>query len=145
MARWVIYENKPLNVIYSDLFKSMFPGTSGKCFVPMARDTFGSYLDREFSIFVDAVVKLLLQAIDELHGLRFLQVVHDMWTSAGNNNILGSCLCFVDSNFNRQIIPAFLVVNNTSHAAEFNADTLRTIYHTRFKVHLADCTRFVTS
>jgi hypothetical protein len=145
MARWLIYENKPVNVIYSDLFKSMLTGTLGKSFVPMSRDTFGKYLDREFSLFVDAVVKLLLQAMDELHGLRFLQVVHDMWTSAGNNNILGSCLSFVTSDFNRQIIPAFLIVNNTSHGAQFNADALKTIYQKRFKVNLENCTRFVTS
>jgi hypothetical protein len=123
----------------------MFEGTMGKRFAPMARDTFGLYLDREFNIFVDAVMKMLLQAMEELHGLRFLQFVHDMWTSAGNNNLLGSCLCFVDSNFTRQIIPAFLVVNNVSHGAEFNAHTLKNIYQTRFKVNLAECTRFVTS
>ena len=145
MARWLIYENKPVNVMYSDLFKSMFTSTIGKNFTPMAPDTFGMYLDREFSIFVDAVAKLLLQAKEELHGLRFLQVVHDMWTSAGNNNILGSCLCFVTSNFHRQIIPAFLVVNNTSHGAQFNADALKAIYQKRFKMNLDECTRFITS
>ena len=145
MARWLIYENNPLNMIYSDLFKAMFAGSLGKSFAPMSRDTFAMYLEREFTIFVDAVVKMLLQAMEELHGLRFLQVLHDMWTSAGNNNVLGSCLCCVDSNFNRQIIPAFLVVNNTTHGAEFNADALKTIYQKRFKVSLDNCARFVTS
>ena len=139
MARWLIYKNTPINMIYSDLFKAMFVGSLGKSFAPMSRDTFAMYLEREFSIFVDAVVKMLLQAMKELHGLRFLQVLHDMWTSAGNNNVLGSCLCFVDSNFNWQIIPAFLVVNNTTHGAEFNADTLKTIYQKRFKVSLDNC------
>ena len=124
----------------------MFTGTIGKSFTPMARDTFGMYLDREFSSFVDAVVKLLLEAMEELHGLRFLQVVHDMWTSAGNNNILGSCLCFVTSNVDRQIIPAFLVVNNTSHGAQLNADALKTIYQEPFQGKSCEnCTRFITS
>ena len=123
MARWIIYKSKPLNAIYSDLFKAMFESMIGKRFAPMARDTFGLYLDREFNIFVDAVMKMLLQAMDKMYGLCFLQVVHDMWTSAGNNNLLGSCLCFVDSNFTRHIIPTFLVVNNVSQGAQYNADT----------------------
>jgi hypothetical protein len=57
MARWIIYENKPLNLIYSDLFKAMFAGSMGRSFVPMARDTFLQYLDCEFNIFVQAVKK----------------------------------------------------------------------------------------
>jgi hypothetical protein len=127
MARWFIYKNKPKNLIYSDLFsKSLFTGTIGKSFTPKAQDTFGMYLDQRFSIFVDTMVKLLLKTMEELHGLRFLQVVHDMWTSAGtNNNILWLCLRFVTSNFDRQIIPAFLIVNNTSQGAQFNADALK--------------------
>jgi hypothetical protein len=44
----------------------------GKRFAPMARDTLGLYLHREFNIFVDAVMKMLLQAMDEMYGLRFL-------------------------------------------------------------------------
>jgi hypothetical protein len=127
MARWIIYENKPLSVIYSHLVKAMFEGMIGKRFAPMARDTFGLYLDREFNIFIDAVMKMLLQAMDEMYGLCFLHVVLDMWTSARNNNLLGSCLCFLDSKFTWHIIPAFLVVNNVSHGAPYNADTLKTI------------------
>ena len=50
------------------LFESMI----GKRFAPMARDTLGLYLHREFNIFVDAVMKMLLQAMDEMYGLRFL-------------------------------------------------------------------------
>ena len=111
----------------------------------MARDTFLQYLDCEFNIFVQAVNKMLLKSIKELYGMRFLQIIHDMWTSAGNDNILGSCLCFIDSKFNRQIIPAFLSVNNISHGAAFNASTLKQLYQDRFKINIGNCTRFVTS
>jgi hypothetical protein len=124
----------------------LFTGTIGKSFTPKAQDTFGMYLDQAFSIFVDTMVKLLLKTMEELQGLCFIQVVHNMWTSAGNNNILGLCLCFVMSNFDRQIIPIFLIVNNTSQGAQFHADALRTInQQERFKVNLADCTHLISS
>jgi hypothetical protein len=145
MARWIIYENKPFNVINSDLFKAMFVGSMGKKFVPMSPDTFHQFLDREFNQFVSKVMQLLLKAREELFGQRFLQVVHDMWTSSGNNNVLGSCLSFVDSDFERHIIPAFLTVNNTSHCGQYNADVLKGNYLNRFQVDIGEFARFITS
>jgi len=57
---------------------------------------------------------------------------------------LGSCLCFIDSKFNRQIIPAFLIVKIISHGAAFNASTLK-LYQDRFQIDIDNCTQFVTS
>jgi hypothetical protein len=123
-------------VISSDLFKAMFVGSAGKKFAPMSPDIFHQFLDRDFNTFISTVMLLLLKSGEELFGQRFLQAVHDMWTSAGNNNVLGSCLTFVDSDFKRQIIPAFLTVDNTSHSGEYNTGVLKANYLDCFQVDM---------
>lgn len=145
MAQWLIYDNKPYHTVTSKYFRAMFETRPGRTFTPMSPKTFQQFLDREFDCFTEKVTNLLLKAKEELPGHRFVQVIHDMWTSAGTDNILGSCLSFVDSNFKRHIIPAFLLLNNKTHAGEWNATLLKEKYLERFQIGIDDLARYVTS
>jgi hypothetical protein len=50
----------------------------------------------------------------------------------------------VDSDFERQIIPAFFTVNNTSYSGEYNEDVLKANYLDCFQVDIGEYARFIT-
>ena len=78
----------------------------------------------EFEIFVGKVISLLEEVKASAFGCKFVQIVHDMWTSGAKNNCLGAGLSFIDVSSKRHFIPCLLLVNNTSHEAIFNASLL---------------------
>ena len=142
--KWIVYANQPFNSISSPYFKNMFTG-----FLPtyksMARDTFMSYLDREFDMLVTMVKNMFDRGLASVHGRRFLCVCHDMWTTLTSDNALGSSIRFITEEFRLVHVSTLLIKNNVSHAAEFNADTLQSQYIDRYGIDLAKHGLYITS
>ena len=114
-------------------------------FKSMARTTFITFLDIEFTNFIDKVKGLLTTIKSHSYGRKFAQIIHDMWTSCATQNCLGAGMSFMDENFNWYFIPCMMVVNNTSHGAAFNANLLKNLFFDRFDMDISSCAKFMGS
>ena len=139
----MVYDNIPLNAIHSARFTALFDHFEG--YKPMARRTFLKYLEHDYDQFVEKVNKLVSEIKKSSYGRKFVQILHDMWTSAAKKNCIGSGMSFLDEDFNWYFIPCFLIVNNVTHASAYNADILRRAYAERFGLDISECAKFMGS
>ena len=91
------------------------------------------------------MIALLEEVQASAFGRKFVQIVHDMWTSGAKNNCLGAGLSFIDIWYKWHFIPCLLLVNNTSHEAIFNASLLERSFSERFKMDISKCAKFMGS
>jgi hypothetical protein len=93
-----VYNNKPLNKIQSPLFKAMLNNIVPN-FTTMSRETFINLLGRECDRFVTVVKNMYEEAKSDACGMKFLSVGHDMWTKTTKDNVIGSNIRFIATDF----------------------------------------------
>ena len=132
LAKWIMYENIPFNVLQSDYFKDVMTS----CVVyysSLSCETFVEFVDKEFNNMVESIRQIVAIEQPYFYGQRFISVSHDMWTTRAADNVLGSSRRFISSDFQVVHVAAALIKNNVSHSGQHNVSILDTTYKQQYE------------
>jgi hypothetical protein len=141
---WLVYENIPFNTISSPYYKAMFTGLLPK-YTSMSRDTFISYLVREFDILTTSIKKVIEEEKKHMYGLPFISICHDMWTTLVSDSALGTSMRFISKDFKVLQFACALFKSNESHKSVDAALNLKNIYKDRYCIDIDRDAKYLTS
>ena len=116
-----------------------------KEYTTTSRIFFHDHLDTEFRAFQKNVAAMLTKEFSLSHGMAFMNLTHDMWTNANNDNLLGTSIRLIDSDFKIVTLAVLLSKNNVSHAADFNGTFIILRFLENYHLDIERYTKFVTS
>ncbi|KAI9985251.1 hypothetical protein PInf_004577 [Phytophthora infestans] len=88
----------PYTVCASFAFKDVISTATGNHSVRvLGRDRHDRLLNGQFQLFCELVGALLSSAFEIACKLKFLNLMHDIWTSCGKESIVGVSIAFIDS------------------------------------------------
>mmetsp|Transcript_32277 Transcript_32277/g.67858 ORF Transcript_32277/g.67858 Transcript_32277/m.67858 type:complete len:853 (-) Transcript_32277:67-2625(-) len=134
-ARWLGLNGIPHHYTQVPEFAEMFR-LFDKNFVPIARETFMKELEKLFKRMIQGIIKLVETNREELSGLRWLSICHDMWNTLTMDGALGSSLKLTTKDMETYTIAAILEKNNVSHSAPDIGAQLQKTYMERFGIDL---------
>ncbi|ETK79010.1 hypothetical protein F441_15373 [Phytophthora nicotianae CJ01A1] len=91
--------------------------TGNPTFQVLGRDRHDRLLNGQFQLFCDLVGTVLSTEFEYASQLKFLNLVHDIWTSCGKESIVGASVAFIDSSWRFRFIAALACVKNDGHNA----------------------------
>ena len=71
--------------------------------------------------------------------------MHDMWTDAGRNNVIGAAVVFIDSSWTLRSVAMSAARHNTSHSAAQVASRIKSKTTEQYGVDLNKMARYVIS
>ena len=143
-AKLLLLNNLPHSMLHTPEFKELMHLYDPQ-WKPIARETFVKLSKKMYNRMVREVKNLLQECKKDMHGEKFVSIVHDMWTSLNKDGVLGSCVKFVDSNFNVYHIATLFEQHNGDHSANAMAEVLRKKYKDQYNVIVKDDVVYVTS
>ena len=104
-------------------------------FRPIARETYVAGISAKFDKMIEGIKRLIVKVRGEMVGVdKWLSILHDMWTSANNNGIMGSSFKLTDKEMYSHTIAAILKKHNITHSAAQVGETLAQVYEERYGV-----------
>ena len=111
----------------------------------LSRSTYDSLLEAEFDLFTSRVSTFLKREFAMARGLPYLTLVHDIWTDAARNNVVGSSVVFIDSTWCLRYIALGAVRHNLGHGAAQVAAAIKSHTRERYGTDLERMSKFVMS
>ena len=105
-------------------------------FFPIARDLFLDELDIIFAGMIEGIKKLVDTNREELGGLKWLTMCHDMWNTITMDGALGSSLMLTTKDMKTYTIDDILEKNDVSHAMADVAEKNYKTYDLRYGINL---------
>ena len=112
---------------------------------PISKKTFTKITQEKYDNMLNSIAKLLQGSKTDMHGEAFVSIAHDLYTSLNKDGVLGSCVKFIDSEFNVYHIATLFEQHNGSHGASEVAEVLRKKYKDVFNIIVKDDVVYVTS
>ena len=143
-AKLLLLNNLPHSLLHLPEFKELM-NLYDPQWTPIARETFVDLSTKMYNRMVKEVKNLLQECKGDMHGEKFVSIVHDMWTSINKDGVLGSCVKFVDSDFNVYHIATLFEQHNGDHSAEAMAAVLEQKYKDQYNIVVRDDVVYITS
>ena len=143
-AKLLLLNNLPHQILHTPEFKELMQLYNPK-WNPIARETFVKLAKKMFNRMTKEIKELFHDCKANMHGEAFLSILHDMWTSLNKDGVLGSCVKFVDSDFNVYHVATLFELQNSNHGAEKMAEVLKQKYKDVYNIVVKDDVVYITS
>jgi hypothetical protein len=88
---------------------------------------------------------LLASEYEQASQLKFLNLVHDIWTSSGKDSIVGASVAFIDSSWRFRFIAMLATVKNDGHNAPLVAKVIECGFKGKYDIDIGSMTRVTMS
>jgi len=111
----------------------------------LSRDRHDQLLNGQFQLFSELVGALLASEYEQASQLKFLNLVHDIWTSSGKDSIVGASVAFIDSSWRFRFIAMLATVKNDGHNAPLVAKVIESGFKGKYDIDIGSMTHFTMS
>ncbi|KAG6951233.1 hypothetical protein JG687_00013743, partial [Phytophthora cactorum] len=109
------------------------------------RDRHGGLFYGPFQLFCDLVGALVSSELDKACQLKFLNLIHDIWTSCGKDSIVGASIAVIDGLCRFGFIAMVATVKNDGHNAPLVATMIDNGFRAKYNLDNTSRTRFTMS
>ncbi|KAG3111465.1 hypothetical protein PI125_g9091 [Phytophthora idaei] len=100
VAQWLVCDGLPFNRSQTPAFKEIFCALTGDpTATVLSAKTHNDLLDVLYEKILRETAKMLQNEFGLLCCMRFLNLMHDMWTNASKDCIVGTSILFIDHNW----------------------------------------------
>ncbi|POM59011.1 hypothetical protein PHPALM_36260 [Phytophthora palmivora] len=90
ISKWMITQSLPYTVASSNSFQDVICAATGNPTYPiLSRDRHDRLLNGQFQLFCDLVGELITSDFEIVCKLKFLDLIHDIWTTCDKDSIVG--------------------------------------------------------
>jgi hypothetical protein len=111
----------------------------------LSRDRHDQLLNGQFQLFSELVGALLASEYEQASQLKFLNLVHDIWTSSGKDSIVGASVAFIDSSWRFRFIAMLATVKNDGQNAPLVAKVIESGFKGKYDIDIGSMTHFTMS
>lgn len=146
ISKWLVNQGLPYTVCISNSFLDVIRAATGDPEFPiLSRDRHRRLLNGQFQLFCDLVGELLSSAFQKACSIKFLNLIHDIWTSCGKDSIVGASVAFIDSKWRFRYIAMLATVKNDGHNAPLVAKLIENGFKVKYGVDIRSMTRYTMS
>ncbi|KAG1685732.1 hypothetical protein DVH05_008925 [Phytophthora capsici] len=146
ISKFLISQGLPCMVCASSPFKDIICAATGNAsFRVLGRDRHDRLLNGQFQLFCELVGTLLSSEFEIAGRLKFLNLLHDIWTSCGKESIVGASIAFIDSAWRFRFIALLACVKSDGHNALSVAKVIESGIKSRYNLDIRAMTRFTMS
>ncbi|EEY61522.1 uncharacterized protein PITG_01836 [Phytophthora infestans T30-4] len=118
ISKWLVSQDLSYTVCASKPFHDVISSATGNPSYPiLSRERHDRLLNGQFQLFCDLVGDFVNAEFEKACRLKFLNLIHDIWTSSGKDSIVGASLAFIDSLWRFRFIAVLATVKNDGHKA----------------------------
>ncbi|EEY57368.1 uncharacterized protein PITG_11219 [Phytophthora infestans T30-4] len=146
VSKLLISQGLPYTLCESAAFKDLIRAATGNpAFQVLGRDRHDRLLNGHFQLFCELVGESLSTEYEKACNMTFLNLIHDIWTSCGKDNIVGASVAFIDSLWRFCFIAVLVCVKNDGHNAPAVAKVIESAFKSRFNLDIRSLTRYTMS
>ena len=126
LSTFLIRSGVAFNAIDNEDFKTFYRLCRSDTNAPtLERSVHNSNIDSYYHEFKGLVVQAVSNEIRTMHGIPFLNLMHDMWTSKSVKAVLGVSISYIDSNWKNIYLALFNRARRGGHSARVVSSTIK--------------------
>ena len=126
LSTFLIRSGVAFNAIDNEDFKTFYRLCRSDTNAPtLGRSVHNSNIDSYYDEFKGLVVQAVSNEIRTMHGIPFLNLMHDMWTSKSVKAVLGVSISYIDSNWKKIYLALFNRAHRGGHSARIVSSTIK--------------------
>ncbi|GMF29836.1 unnamed protein product [Phytophthora lilii] len=146
VLKWLIRKGLPYTACDCETFADIMRAATGNLkFAMLSRDMHDRLLNGQLQLFCDLIGELLAFEFQKACRLKFVNLMHDSWTSCGKDSIVGASIAFIDSSWRFRYIAMLASGKNDGHNAPSVASVIEKGFKLKYDIDIKVMTRFTMS